>query len=266
MPPIDLDQIRQGRRREWEKLLDPEERQRRKDAERAERMAAKAKAREVIKAEEERKDREQWIRTRRRVIVLFTCLAIAIAGWTGFKVTLHMLHESMLRDRIADVKRQVDSGQRYLDLTDPIKALGSWRSAWLRLSAIDMIRMRSSAADGKKSRLSVGEKIKRLQQKLDQGAQMSEAEIVAAFADPQIVRWPGSKWRRGELAVFASDPVKRTTAWEDPQEWVMVFVWDETAGEWRYHELRKRAQWRERWTHVSQIQVIRNADSYEWRP
>lgn len=266
--PIDINDIRKGRRRDWDKLQDPVERKRQE-------QEAKQKAREARKARsaqqakridrEEREEREaaKWKRTKVQVGIILGLLVAFVGITLVVEIGARMLQHSRVGNRMAEVDRAVASGNAYHDLSDPVGALGTWRSAWNRRDGVAIVSMYSPTKEQQETRRgSRQDYLERFQSQLDNNGQITREEIVAAFAGANLVRWPGRRWSDGELAVFACAPMAPSRSREAPAEWVVAFSWHADTKQWRTAELRKREGWRDSWYHESQIRPITTVRSY----
>ena len=254
---LDIDKIRSGRRRDWESLRDPEERRAEieaaKEAERAKRVS-----RARLRARQRRREQAEWLVARRRSLVLVGAFIVAAGGYALFQWTSAAVLRAQVEGRIASTQAAAEADRRYYDLSDPHAALGSWRNAWLRGSAVDLVNMRSARLARKlQRRMTTAEAVEDLQSRIDRGGKLTESSVAAGFRDPEIIQLPRNP-RQGSLAVFASPPIAPDTG-ASPREWVAVFSYDDKLKQWGFEELRRRDMWIERWSHVDQVQPPRAA-------
>lgn len=257
--PLNIDDIRKGRRRSWEKLTDPEERKRREREEREkdpefQKRKSRLKRQEDEREEARRLDHEKWLRTKKQLIVAGTVFVIFMVALTTAKVLYARHLEAARQNKLDRLEQMVATGDRVVAFDDPIEALESWRSAWARLSAPDVYHASSTRRQiAHRGRQDEGLYLVRQQKLMFQGALETERELALAFEDPQILRWPSSEPRHGELAVFVSKPFSRPQVRESPEEWVAAFSWDKVLKQWRHEEHRKRRYWIDAWRNNASI-------------
>jgi len=260
LPPLSIDEIRKGRRRDWDKLKDPEEAKRAKQAEREANRADHKKSlstirkREMTREEEREHDKEHWEKTKRDLkrwgIVAGASLLVWFSlswGWSAWR--------RGERDRKLDrVMVLVDRGETYTALKDPIDAFASWRSSWRRGDAAALYRMYSFDRQVKyRGRLADRDYVSNLQSRVSRGQMDGEKSIAVQFGEPEIMLWPSTPWRDKRLTVFKSAPISRTGVKEKPEPWVVAFSYDARMDEWRLEDVRKAAQWKDRWESAAQI-------------
>jgi len=260
---IEFDEIRKGRRRDWDKLRDPEDVRREKrekreaDPEYQKRKTALRK-RDEYRADERDREMEEW-RVLKRKLAIGGAIALAVMLlWTGTRMAIGWGIRQSRAKSMTELMAKVDAGQPFEGYATPLEAMASWRSAWMRKDAEGLLRTYSLRQRGQAlSRGSEARFVRNMQQRMDAGGMDRYVEIARQF-DPAIVHYPMSP-RDGELAVFKSDFVDpRLPEGRNAQVWYLAVSWDDRIDKWFFEDLRVSSTWRERWTKASQIPVRRD--------
>lgn len=257
---LDYDEIRKGRRREWEKLRDPEER-------RAEEAAARRAKRKVVtrsmRLEAEREeDLRRWRRVRLQVGILVGAALAFAAASAGAALWRAAAHAARVDEGHARSAALADPAQRYHNLETPFDALATWRNAWMRGSAPDLVALNSTARRRRVQRgISDIEAARDLRERINRGGRLSEQAVATHFGRPQALQLPRNP-RAGDLAVFASEPVPSPTAANERVRWVVAFVFEPETSTWRLEDYRQLDMWNERWARNTQIRPPRSTLNY----
>ncbi|MDK2971692.1 MAG: hypothetical protein PWP23_1447 [Candidatus Sumerlaeota bacterium] len=260
--PLSYEDIEKGRRREWKQLMDPEERKRReeeareKDPEYQKRKSAARRRNDRQKIRDEARETE-WQVARRKVMVR-TSIAIGILLLIlGIQWLAGFLWKKATYDRRAELESVAVSRHKpYQNFSSPLDTWASWRNAWIRLDAEDVVATYSESNIKK----SVGKQDPKqyalyLQRRIREGHMNTYVDLAQRFSMPEILRLPTSNPRDGELAVFASQPVKVRGVLNGAQAWVLAVSWDEKKQKWLVEDIRSEASWDPKWSHVNMIQV-----------
>lgn len=266
--PIDLEEIRKGRRREWDALKDPEVR---REEERARREADPDYQKRKT-AWQKRHDRvtyrrgveeERWRKVKRETALIGGGALALLLLLFAVNAILDYRAQGRQERKIAAIRAQIDAGEPFIGFRDPMEAWASWRSAWLRRDARALYRTYSPRRSGSTDRNhSETHAIERLQGQIDSGDMDTQVLLAKAFHDPEIVRIPRGRPMGGELAVFLSEPVKLNEAMGQPQRYVLALVFEEDFNEWRVEDIRDRDVWNDRWRYYTQISTSRVRTQY----
>jgi ABC-type multidrug transport system fused ATPase/permease subunit len=257
--PLSIDDIRAGRRRDWDKLKDPEVRKAEERARAEELAKARTRAlnRDELRREEQESAVREWIRTRRQLIGLAIVLLSAVVLFAGFRALVWWKHESAFRSSYAELAALYDAGTRIDRSSTPLEAFMSWRSAWQAKDGLALYDMYST----EKRRTMRGRRNEAAQRlsfahQVTSGAQDAMRSIPQRFGKPERVLHPTSGWRQGTLAVFRSEPLRREAVQEPPAQWVAIFVYEAADKKWRFVEFRPAKTWKEKWTREAMIQPV----------
>lgn len=261
---IEFDEIQKGRRRDWDKLRDPEER-RREEREKREADPEYQKRKTALRKRDEARavgreaDLEEWARLKKQLAIGGAIVVAMIVVWTGIRMTISWMVRESRQEAIVRLAQQVDSGVAHVACKTPAEAWASWRSAWMRRDAAALYRIYSVRQ--RQAALSRGSEkrfLDSMQQRMSAGAMDKYVAIAEQFSSPEIIHYPGSP-SDGELAVFKSrfvDP--RLPEGRNEQVWVLALSWDAMLKEWHFEDLRTESTWRDRWKKVTQIPVRRD--------
>jgi hypothetical protein len=259
------DDIKKGRRRDWDKLQNPEEK-RRREQEKLEQDPEYQKSKSALKMMEERRKneidegKEEWVRLKRKLrwrVGAVLAVALILMAWQLTRVyNYHHSLEKQLQDSDLLVMQRVE----YSKYNDPADAFVSWRSAWARSDLQDVIRTDSPRR--LKRLYGEGNVALRLADLHRRGVTGDVRKVALNFGRPELVRLPERPYQSQELAVFKSGRIVLRT----PQSvaagrggevtrdrWVAAFVWEPSLREWRLEELRPDHQWDDSWRIVPQI-------------
>ncbi|MCB2155545.1 hypothetical protein KQI84_11720 [bacterium] len=260
MARLDYDEIKKGRRRDWDKLQDPEVvKQRERDAKEEERKRRESLLR---RKERERKEKNElelktWEQTKRELKIYGLIFAAVVVVYVGFKVTTATIRKAHTAARFRSVAAEVESPGRYFDLSDPIGAWGSWRNAWYRRNIRDLYMMSSIGRQNsvRGTRRDEATYMEEEQQKMDEGRLSADLSVALQFDDPEIVRAPRHP-NEGDLAVFKSQPIIREAVIENPTQWTVAFAWSKEKNQWQLVDVRQAQYWRDKWSDVGDIKAV----------
>ena len=259
MARLDIDDIRRGRRRDWEKLQDPEKHTQREQEEMEElrkkrESLLKRKARQRL--EEHDREMQTWAKTKRELLIYAAIAGAVLLLYIGFKATTALVREARTANRFRVVNAQVESDERFFEPADAVGALGTWRNAWYRRNVRDLYIMsspvRQMAVRGRRDqdRYVIDE-----QKRLDEGKLEHERSVAVKFNDPEIVRLPRSPGQ-DDLAVFRSQPLIRDSVFEGPAAWTVAFAWDSRQKQWQLVDVRKAEYWKDKWNDTGDIRAV----------
>lgn len=273
MPPLDIDDIRSGRRRAWDKLKDPEEKKRlekearEKDPEYKKKLSA-MRRREMGKVDDRERDHEEFLRVRRQVIIFASVLVSGVLLLAGLKLGWSLLAERRIQKQLETLAVQVEDGKPYASFKNPVEAWASWRSAWVRKDAAALYGTFSRGKQGRElGRQGDQSYIKFLQGRMDHGAMDPDRHVAMSFSHPELLLNPRGDQRTGTLAVLkAKIPAFGAAKGSRPAPeatWVLVLSYDARQKLWRVEDVRHGSTWRDGWRHVNQIPVNRSARAAE---
>ncbi len=265
---MNYDDIERGRRRNWEALKPEEIRQREREERRAERMkelAEKAKkgkthtafdrVKRMRQDEESRADRERFQRVLRQSGVLIGAFIFVILVFYSAQAYLEKRRQERLAAEVTEYDRVLVEGEEVNDLSDPVGALATWRSAWMEGDMARVVSLFSPHFMRQLTKSKPYNVILREYQTLYQkGSLQSTVDMATNFDGPQILRIPRKPWSHGELALFRSDYLLRPG--DDPpgRRYILAFSWDAKNEEWRYATLREEKFFSIKWKFESAIQ------------
>lgn len=260
---MDIEEIRQGRRRNWDALKEPEEKS---PAGTAPGDAPAEGAKHSLNDVDRRRlaesdgDRAQWLAARRQIwLVIAGVVGIFFLSW-GVGFVRDSIADSRRKTRVMELNGLINGSKLYLNLSTPLDAWASWRSAWLHRNAAQLLRMRPPDTQmtimGRMPMKLAAEQQQRL---MDIGAMDIERQIATGFTSPIPIRNAPALPRKDDLAVFESGEILRANAREEPSRWVVAFCYDPGSKEWRLLEARKRAAWRPAWHTRQMVQPLRVA-------
>ncbi len=261
--PIEFDEIQRGRRREWDKLKDPEqrreeERRRREEDEELQEKKSRLKKKEEAKATQLEKDQEEWQRAKKQVIVIVSTLLAALAVYVGVKWTIGYAVRQTRGDRIDELAALVNSGEPYEGYDTALEAWATWRTAWIHRDAALLYRLYSPGQRKRATRKGSDRKfINSMQKRMEAGVFDKYVAIATQFSKPEIFRLPVSP-SDGDLAVLKMtfhDP--RLPEGSNEMVWVLALAFDGRLDRWGFEDLRSDDAWLDRWDAVDEISVRR---------
>ncbi len=259
------DDIKKGRRWDWDKLQDPEE-QRRREQERREQDPEYKKTRSLLKQIEERRKnelvegREDWVKLKHKLRWRLGITAAVLIGLMIWQLVQVFDYRRTVQDKLKDSDLIVAQRIAYSEYGDPADAYTSWRSAWARNDLQAVIRSDSVT----RLRRLYGESniSSRLADMHKRGLTMETQRVALNFGNPEVIRLPERPYIGQELAVYKSGRIvlrsrqapgsnRRSEITRD--RWVAAFAWDSDLREWRLEELRTEDYWDDSWRFATQI-------------
>lgn len=264
--PIDLDEIRKGRRRDWEKLQDPEER-REKLREEREKEIQKSKQKSWMRVrDDERKteateDEIAWKRSKRRVIILISTFVGFLVLSSAWNFAVYKYEESARLKKSQELKKVVDSGILYSNFDTPLDTWASWRSSYLQQNA-KVLQSTYSKDFMKRTAFSQSpnEWIRKQSDLFRRGQDERNILLAKGFDTPQFRYYPSWGKRDGSLSVLQDTVDFPKNYGGNSIEYVLVMVWDSKKKEWKIEEIRPSDAWRDSWTTKNQISRTQNPD------
>ncbi|MDX1973830.1 MAG: hypothetical protein SFY68_14975 [Candidatus Sumerlaeia bacterium] len=264
--PIDLDEIRKGRRREWDALRDPEERREELREEREKEIQARGqkswmRRRDEERAEQSSQDEADWKRSKRRVLLLSAAFVFLILSSYGWNYAVYRYQESARATQLKQLTSLMNSDILYSNQSTPLDTWASWRSGYLKqnpdvlhkvFSSDQLKRMGGTAMPAEWKR-KLGDKFKK-------GTEERNILLAREFENPTILYYP--KWgkRDGALCVLKDVVLFPKEYGGNAVEYVVVIVWESKTKSWKVEEIRTADTWRENWTHKNHISKTRNSD------
>lgn len=223
-------------------LLEPERR--------GEEPAAKRRPPARTRFEREReKDRAEWEKTKRQLFVLG-----AVAG--GVLLTLFVLgiawraiSTSREQAEMARFTKMADKGVYIDDISDPIRALATYRSAWIRGDMTLVWKITSPAS--KKDILAVRTEEQHIRDQIrlyNNGGDKDWIAVVKGYTEPKYLHEPSKPYSNGELAVFLTQAYRPSRGSHIEQRYAIAFVY--ANGKWQYLESVPESSWKNTWTSV----------------
>lgn len=262
--PIDLDEIRKGRRRDWDKLQDPEvRRQREREKKKADpeykKKRSKFQRRDDALEEKEVKDLEEWRKTKKRVgIIIGAFVMVLMVSW-GSNILMAYIQSKGRADKIVELNRVVEQGIAYKSFDNPVEAWASWRSAWREKDAEAIFTAYSPfVMDKIQGDTATGTYIRQYQSRIDRGTEARDQYIASKFDNPEIVHYPVFNLREGSLAVFKHEIRMPPEFGGKTEVYYLVMSWDKENELWKIEDVRHELVWREAWKSRTQIPRTRN--------
>jgi len=264
--PIDIDEIRKGRRRDWDKLQDPEVVRERKRQERENDPEYQKKKSWLKRRDDDLKkaaeaDQIEFQKVKKRVIWMFAGF-FALLIFTSLSNYIIAYFASQSReDKVFELTSLVNKNIAYENYETPIDAWATWRSAWMRKDGLAVAKTYSKEhlqrVQGKLSDKAYGNK---LTNEIEKGHQTRNIWVAEKFENPEIVNYPIFGLRDGTLAIFKKEMERDPSAGEGMITYVLAIAYVEDDDEWRIEDLRIEGAWRDSWTHRNKIHRSRNPD------
>lgn len=257
--PLDYDEIEKGRRRNWDKLLEPEERKRRereqleKETEEKRGKSSPRKRREAQRKREETESAE-WLEARRRLVRIISVAVGVVALILAIQWTVGMLGRSAFKDKKKDLIERSEQNLAYARFSEPLEAWASWRNAWVRKDAEAVVRTYSEGlAKRKRGGMTNEQYASKLQTDIRQGRTKPFESVAELYDSFQVIQRADNSPRDGALTVFKSAPISPEGIIGGPNPWIVALSWSKEFGEWRVADVRQSDTWRDSWSHESQI-------------
>lgn len=268
MGEMDYDKIVEGRRRNWD-ALKPEERralekeearQKRKEEmeekiKSGKRSAAYERLRRAGEDLESEADRQRFRRVLRQSGVL-------VALFVGVIVTIYAANYILDKRRYKQFVAESSSynqvlleGETIDDMSEPVKALATWRSAWMEGDTERIVDTFSTAYMERLTKGKTARQIRGEYQRLKQSGNLDATIAIAtAFDSVEAVRLPGKPWTKGELAVFRSSYIARADEEPPGKRYTIALTWEPDYNEWRFADMREAEFFSVKWERESFIQ------------
>ncbi len=259
------DDIKKGRRWDWDKLQDPEER-RRREQERREQDPEYQKTKSLLKQIEERRQkeldqgREDWKKVKSKLRWRLGIVIVLLVGLMVWQLLQFFDYRRTFEEKLRDSSQIVSQRLAYSAYGDPADAFTSWRSAWARNDLQGVIR--SESPRRLKRLFGDANAPTRLAEMHRKGLTSDWQRVALQFDSPEVVRLPERPYQAQELAVFKSNRIVLRTRQSviagrggevTRDQWIAAFAWQPDQKEWRLEELRPAQYWDDGWNVVPQI-------------
>lgn len=264
--PINLDEIRKGRRRDWEKLQNPEER-REKQREEREKILQRSKQKSWMrKRDEDRRNLSEeeeikWQRSKKRSIILAGSFIGFLLLSSLWNFAVYRYQESARLEHRNKLQALVDSGVLYENFTSPLDTWASWRSAYLKKNSETLYNSYSKDYMKRTAGGTSPTEWKRKQtDRFKSDLEDRNLIIAQGFDEPKIRYYPKWGQRNGALCVLQETIEFPANYGGTKLDYVLVLVWDSSLSQWKVEELRNAEAWRDNWTTKSQISRTQNPE------
>lgn len=270
---MDYDKLVKGRRRNIDALKPEELRRREKEEQREKRREEREKAGKSTKHERiekqkkvrtEKEEQEFKKATRDSLLIAGVFLAILLAVITIERLYAYWREGSYI-ENIDRLSTRVSRGEEVNDLSNPVAALTTWRTAWVDGDFEKLLDTYSMEYYGRTVRDTSREAVlNRLRGGFDTGGYADQVTAASAFEYPKIVRMPTKPWSDGELAVFKSLGLNYGD--DDIRYFTVSFAWSTDYNEWRFVDLRRSEFFNPKWSHENAISTLKggpNAVRYD---
>lgn len=264
---MDYDELEKGRRRNWESLKSEEERLKEREDARKKRFEEKEKqakrgklspSLERLKRlgldEEAEADRVRYKRTKKLGIVTLLVFFILFGLSFALEGFFRQQRIKTAEETMSDYETVLDTGEVVHDLSDPVGALATWRSAWLEGDMPKVVSMFSEVYMDRVSANKSQDRITAEYIKLYQGGSLgSISELAVNFKRPEIIRVPAKPWNHGQLALFRSPYLQRVDEEPPGKRYIVAFAWDSVDNQWRYADMREAEFFSIKWDYETEI-------------
>ncbi|MCC6547116.1 hypothetical protein IT570_08095 [Candidatus Sumerlaeota bacterium] len=264
--PIDYDKIVEGRRRNWESLKPEEirekEREEKREREKREREASGKEGffarRQRLKDEAAAADKRRFRSTLRQSVLMIGGIFLIAGAYLGISHVINKQREAALRRSILDVQALVEKGTVVLDMSTPVKAFGTWRSAWKRNDMQAVVRLLSprflSKTSETASRSNIAMEYERLQR---EGRMEASRELSLHFENTYPIRIPLPPYRDEELAIFKSGEVPVVGQRGPGRFYIVAFSYSKTNKSWHFADVREAKYFSVKWYMEAMIRPMR---------
>ncbi len=275
---MDYDNIVKGRRRNWEALKPDEIRELEKQAEKEKRKEEREKKlkkersnyqalRDLRKQEEADLEKQRFKKALIHSAIIGGVFFGMVIFYYGSKAIIQYRTKQSYIEQISDFERVMISGDQIFDMSDPVSAFASWRSAWMNGDMEKVVSLFSDQYVKKQSRTGGRRKaLERHKMLYERGALRERKELAENFLNAEILRSPISPWMDGELAIFRSDYLLRQGDTPPGNRYIVAFSYDSEVGQWRFADLRVAEMFSIRWEEESEILPVKlgkNAIRYD---
>jgi len=195
---------------------------------------------------ERQADREEWSRTKRQLMVLGAIVAAVLLTLFIISAVWRALAGGREAVEMKDYMKRAAKGEYIDDISDPIRALATYRSAWIRGDMRLVWEITTPAV--KKDILAVRSERQHILDQLHQyssGANKEWVNLLRDLNDPKYLRRPSKPYSRGEVAVFLTQPHAPERGNRPATRYVIVFVYNH--GDWEYFEGVPGDTWESDW-------------------
>ena len=269
--PIDYDKIVEGRRRNWDPLKPEEVRQQERDDERERTREEREKRtkgagggggyharRQKAKEESDQRDREKFRLAVRQSVILGSAFVIILSAYFGIERLIEARQRAALLRSMTEVQTIVDDGRVVNDLTTPINAFATWRSAWKRGDVPQIVRLFSSRFLSHATELkSMTEILGEYQRLYRDGRLQATREIAEYFDGAQVIRIPNKPWRQEELALFRSPHLQKIGDPPPGMRYIVAFSYNKNTNSWHFADVREDKYFSIKWNVEGMIKPMR---------
>lgn len=271
---MDYDKIVKNRRRNWDALKPKEARKREEEEAREQRREEREKAGTVTKTErlkkkkevEETKEKAEYKKATRDAAILIGCFVAFMIVVIIVERTYSRWRIEGWQDSLSSFSQSIASGEDVEDLSDPIGALSTWRSAWIDGDMEKLVGMFSSKYLSKVTvRNSYDQTVGEYKTRFAAGGFPNAIATAQIFGYPDIVHIPSKPWSEEDLAIFRSPEVQFTDE-ADPHTYTIAFSWNPQYNEWRFADMRRSDYFNVKWRRESAITAAKagpNAVRYD---
>ena len=163
-----------------------------------------------------------------------------------------MLFGSRERAEMREFMNRSGRGESFFDLSTPIRALGTYRSAWIRgdMLMIWEMTVQQSQKDVLAVR-SLDRHIKEQNSLYKAGSLGDWVNVIRELNQPDYYKRPSFSTRDGELAVFRSPPHVPKGQRVLPIRYIIAFAYQK--GKWKFVQSCPEKAWRPQWTSLYQV-------------
>ncbi len=272
---MDIEDIRKGRRRDWDKLKDPVERRQAKldeaeqKAQNDEKNKSSLRRREEARQEAREHELEEWRRTKRQLMQAAAVVLLVAVVWGGIKWAVHLVQQRKTDERIVELLKKSSSPVSFEAYSSPLETWASWRNACLRGDSEQLLRTYSGEMyERERGEQSPSNFHLRMQELLVGDDALPMRKVAQAFDEPEFIHRPDSSPRDGDLAVLIAEVPSLRNPGLPPTDWVVAISWDARTQKWKIEDVREATAWRPAWKHANMIQLSRlpiddNADRHK---
>lgn len=203
-------------------------------------------------------DRVQYEKALRQSIILVSIFVIVVVGYFGLREVAKSRFLSDLRTQMSEYEVVLDDGERVMDLSDPVGALASWRSAWMEQDLERVVELMSPQVISRMGPGTRREQVVADYKRINaRGGLQGTIDLATNFAYAEMLHVPQKHWRDQQLALFRSQPMPTGPDEADDMRYILAFSYEEATGRWLYADLREDKYFSVRWKYESMIQPLR---------
>lgn len=269
---MDYDQIVKNRRRNWDALKPDEVRQREKEEAREKRRKEREEKEKTVPAtsydrlrrrlreESERQDKELFERAVRQGGILVGGFVLLIALFYGWGRYLTYRTEQDYLRSLSKFDLALVDGRIVVDLSNPVGALATWRSAWAEGNMDRAVNIFSRSYQAK-LKIPKEDLIRDYKDRYFTNRMEDQLAIIQNFEGAEMIRVNRKPWKDGELAIFRSAFLQRVDEKPPGIRYIVAFSWDAGANEWRFADLREDYFFNVNWNRENMIKPLRKGPS-----